>query len=129
MKAHVMVVDDDELVRSGLAGSLEELGWRVSTAATGEEAMALMASDPADIVLTDLVLGPEDGIALLRRLREAYPSTPVLVITGHGTAANAITTSGAVIVQPGASLNLQAPVIRLTPGFHAQAGSIVTIGQ
>ncbi len=105
MKAHVMVVDDDELVRSGMAGSLEELGWRVSTAATGEEAMALMASDPADIVLTDLVLGPEDGIALLRRLREAYPSTPVLVITGHGTAANAIES-----LRQGAADYLQKPV-------------------
>jgi len=52
------------------------------------------------------------------------PGTPVAYV-----ATSTITTSGSVIVQSGASLTLQAPVVRLTAGFHAMAGSTVTVGQ
>ncbi len=90
MKAHVLIVDDDELVRTGLMSSLEELGWRVSAAGDVAGALAQMAQDPADIVLVDLVLGNEDGMVLLRRLRETHPDTPVMMFTGHGTAVSAV---------------------------------------
>lgn len=90
MKSHILIVDDDEIVLTGLAGNLEELGYRITTAGSARDALARMADDPADLVLTDLVMEEMDGLGLLRRMRETHNAVPVIVITGHGTAASAL---------------------------------------
>ncbi len=90
MKSHILIVDDDEIVLTGLAGNLEELGYRITTAGSARDALARMANQPADLVLTDLVMEEMDGLGLLRRLREAHSTVPVIVITGHGTATSAL---------------------------------------
>lgn len=90
MKTHVLLVDDDELVLSGLADGLSDAGFHVSTASSAEAALDLMAADPADVVVTDLVLGGMDGIELMRRLRHTYRNVPVLLITGQGSTSHAI---------------------------------------
>lgn len=90
MRSHILIVDDDEIVLTGLAGNLEELGYRISTAGSARDALAQMADDPADLVLTDLVMEEIDGLGLLRRLRETHSAVPVIVITGHGTASSAL---------------------------------------
>lgn len=90
MKSSLLIVDDDEIVLSGLAANLEEMGYRIRTALSGVDAMEAMASAPADLVLTDLVMEGMDGLDLLRRLRETHPAVPVIIITGHGTASSAL---------------------------------------
>lgn len=90
MSHHVLVVEDDELVRSGLAVNLERDGYRVSTAANGDEALAVLARENVDLVLTDMVMDGVDGLELIRRLSARMPDLPVIVLTGHGTAANAV---------------------------------------
>lgn len=90
MKPHVLIVDDDELVLSGLAVSLENEGYEVSTAPNGTEALVLVGRTSVHLVLTDLVMEGMDGLELLRRIKQASPDLPVVVITGHGTARSAL---------------------------------------
>ncbi len=90
MSDHILVVDDDELVLSGLATNLAEHGFRVSTATNGAEAMGLVESAKPDLVLCDLVLGDINGIELMKRIRQSRPDTAVILITGHGSIRNAL---------------------------------------
>ncbi|NTU78675.1 MAG: response regulator transcription factor [Chloroflexales bacterium] len=67
---HILVVDDDRLMRRSVSLLLEQEGYRVSVAASGEEALALIATDPPDLVLLDIGLPGIDGLEALRRLRQ-----------------------------------------------------------
>ena len=90
MSEHILVVDDDELVRTGLATNLERSGFKVTTAASGEEGIALALRHRVQLVLCDLVLGDIDGIEVLRRIKAQAPQTCVVMITGHGSIKNAL---------------------------------------
>ncbi len=90
MSEHILVIDDDELVRTGLAANLEREGFQVSTAATGEEGVALALQRHVDLVLSDLVLADTDGIDVIRRIRAHCPETSLVMITGHGSIRNAL---------------------------------------
>ena len=90
MKYHILIVDDDEVVRSGLSLNLEKEGYRVSTASHGEEALKKISEERVDLVLTDLLMEPIDGYELMRRLREHQHELPVVVLTGHGSTDSAI---------------------------------------
>jgi two-component system cell cycle sensor histidine kinase/response regulator CckA len=90
MSEHILVVDDDELVRTGMATNLERSGFRVTMAASGEEGIRLALQQHMDLVLCDLVLGDVDGIDVLRRIKAQSPATSVVMITGHGSIKNAL---------------------------------------
>lgn len=90
MSERILVVDDDELVRTGLAANLERAGFQVSMAASGEEGIRLAIQQHMDLVLCDLVLGDVDGIDVLRRIKAQSPNTSVVMITGHGSIKNAL---------------------------------------
>lgn len=90
MKQSILVVDDDELVRETLAHDLMREGFAVSTAPSGESALAFLQRNPADLVLCDLVLGDIDGIEVLRRIKANWPETAVVMITGHASIRNAL---------------------------------------
>jgi DNA-binding NtrC family response regulator len=90
MNHHVLIVDDDELVLTGLASGLEREGYRTSTALSGQEALALLPDGDIDAVLADMVMDEMDGLELLDLVVQRHPQTPVLILTGHGTAENAL---------------------------------------
>jgi DNA-binding response OmpR family regulator len=90
MKHRILVVDDDELVRTGLASDLAREGFLVETAAGGEAALAALQKQPVDLVICDLVLGDLDGIDVLRRIKAKWPDTAVVMITGHASIRNAL---------------------------------------
>ena len=79
---HVMVVDDDPALREVVRDYLGENEFRVSEAATGGELNAALSSEVVDLVLLDLRLGAEDGMRLLRQLRD-QSQVPVIVLTGR----------------------------------------------
>jgi CheY-like chemotaxis protein len=81
----ILVVEDDDVVRSVLAESLEMLNYRVLEAADGVEALALLEQrgDEIEMVLSDVVMPEMGGIALLRILRERGLTVPVVMLTGH----------------------------------------------
>jgi two-component system, NtrC family, response regulator HydG len=80
-KGRVLVVDDEDTARSGLATLLRSDGYTVETAEDGVVAMELAAELPPDVVVTDLRMPRMDGMTLLTKLREAFPMLPVIVAT------------------------------------------------
>jgi putative two-component system response regulator len=82
---HVLVVDDDPLLRRFLACFLESLGYQVTTAANGSTALARVAARPPDLILLDLDLPDLSGMEVCQRVK-ADPATrliPVLILTGR----------------------------------------------
>ena len=81
--AHVLIVDDD-LATLALAGRvLARAGYRVSTAASAEQAQEIAAAGPPDLIIIDYTLGPGDtGLDFFRKLRERGLSAPAILVTG-----------------------------------------------
>ncbi|MBL8346354.1 MAG: response regulator [Rubrivivax sp.] len=87
---HVVALDDDPAVRSLLADYLGDNDLRISTLASGAELLSLLARDTVDLVLLDVRLPGEDGLAIARRLREASPTMPILMLTGRAEEADRV---------------------------------------
>jgi DNA-binding response OmpR family regulator len=79
---HILLIDDDPLLRRSLAFNLEQAGYRVSTAATAEDALALAVRDRPDLVLLDIGLPGMDGLDALRHFR-ARMNVPVIFLTAR----------------------------------------------
>jgi len=88
--ARVLVADDNDAMREGMAVALSRLGHEVSAVRSGLEAVAAYRKRRADVVITDLRMVPLDGIEVVRRLRELDPEATVVVVTAHGTVASAV---------------------------------------
>jgi len=86
----VLVVDDEEAIREVCAALLDQLGYRTETAADALEAIGRLQQGGIDLVVTDLQMPGIDGVALLGRIRAAYPQLPVVISTGHATVETAI---------------------------------------
>jgi CheY-like chemotaxis protein len=78
----VLVVDDEAPIREALDRMLQEWGYRVKQAASATEALEVMLGQPASIILIDLIMPGQDGFWLIGRIREKWPATPIVVITG-----------------------------------------------
>jgi two-component system, NtrC family, response regulator AtoC len=91
MSAHVLVADDEALIRQSLRTTLARDGFDVTVAASGSEAWLRFQEDKPDVVLLDLVLGDADGIELLRRMRQEAPDAKVILISAHGSIESAVT--------------------------------------
>src|SRR5919109_5187410 len=87
--AKILIVDDEQSIRSTLAKILEDEGHRPSVAESGEEALALVARDEFDLIILDLWLPGVDGMTVLERLG-AVGAPPVIVISGHGNIDSAV---------------------------------------
>jgi DNA-binding NtrC family response regulator len=90
MPAHILVVEDDADQRSDLAEIVKSLGYHVTTAADGREALSRLENSPASAILTDLVMPRMDGAALLKELAARGDRTPTVVLTGFGSLDRAI---------------------------------------
>jgi DNA-binding NtrC family response regulator len=88
--AHVLLVDDEAVAREGLATALRRDGLDVTTADNGDAALALLRQNDYEVLLTDVKMPGMDGLELLRRAREAWPSMEVLVVTGFATTESAV---------------------------------------
>lgn len=80
----ILLVDDEEGIRKVLGISLSDMGYDVTTAENGEEALLLFNKISPPIVLTDIKMPGMDGVTLLRTIKEKNPDTEVIMITGHG---------------------------------------------
>jgi two-component system response regulator AtoC len=94
---HALVVDDEPGVRRFVAEVLRGDGWVVSDAETAERAFEKLHEQRWSLVFCDVLLGGEDGYAVLRRFTEEQPQARVILMTGKGSAAGALdaTASGA----------------------------------
>ncbi|MEG6507167.1 hybrid sensor histidine kinase/response regulator [Nitratidesulfovibrio sp. 1201_IL3209] len=80
----LLLVDDEEGIRTVLVLLLTDMGCAVRTAASGAEALSMVRADPPAVVLTDVRMPGMDGIDLLRAVKTEFPGVEVLVLTGHG---------------------------------------------
>jgi DNA-binding NtrC family response regulator len=90
--ARILVVDDEESQRTGLAMMLRGWGFATDTAADGTEALAKLAEQPADAIVTDLMMPGVDGAGLLKAIRERGLEIPVIVCTAFGNVEMAVNT-------------------------------------
>jgi two-component system response regulator PilR (NtrC family) len=88
--AAILVVDDEASMREFLEILLRKQGHRVEAAADVKGALARVAEGGVDLVITDLRLGGDSGIEVLRRVKEASPATEVVMVTAFATTENAI---------------------------------------
>ena len=88
--AHLLVVDDDPVTVNLLKEVLTKEGYEVITALSGQEAMARGMEDFFDIVITDMRLGDQDGMEVLRSFKKLAPETTVIMITAFGSIETAI---------------------------------------
>jgi len=87
-RATVLLVDDEELVRSGTADMLTDLGHEVVEAASGAQALtALRSGAEVDLVVTDYLMPGMTGAALIREVRASWPALPLLLVTGFANTA------------------------------------------
>lgn len=82
MTIRVLTVEDDERIRTSVKLALEDEGWHVSEAESGEDAIAAFQSDPADVVLIDIMLPGMDGMELCRRIRRTS-DVPIVMVTAR----------------------------------------------
>lgn len=89
-KATILVVDDEESILDTLSGILEDEGYEVITASSGEDAITRFKEFSPDVVLLDVWLPGIDGIEVLKRIKESNNSIPVIMISGHSNIATAM---------------------------------------
>jgi DNA-binding response OmpR family regulator len=82
MTVRVLTVEDDERIRQSVKLALEEEGWEVEEAASGEDAISAFHRKPADVVLIDIMLPGIDGFELCRALRKSS-DVPVVMVTAR----------------------------------------------
>ncbi|MDI6850733.1 MAG: sigma-54 dependent transcriptional regulator [bacterium] len=92
-KYNILIVDDEEHIRTLLKESLEDEGYEVSTANNAVIALDLVKDNNFDLILLDLRMPIIDGVEFLTKIREINSILPVIVITGHGTIKDAIATA------------------------------------
>ncbi|HEU5404221.1 MAG TPA: sigma-54 dependent transcriptional regulator [Terriglobales bacterium] len=88
--ASILLVDDDSAFRQVMANELNRLGYSVTTAASGEEAVERVAIEEPEVVLLDLHLPGMTGVEALSAIHTRAPGTEVIVLTGHGSIDTAI---------------------------------------
>jgi DNA-binding NtrC family response regulator len=84
-KSSVLIVDDEEIVRRAHLRSLESSGCNARVAGDGETAIREMESNPADVILLDLRMPGLDGMDVLKTIKQRWPDSEVVVITGYPT--------------------------------------------
>ena len=89
-QARILVVDDEQHVRTSLACWFREEGYEVDTAAGGREALAELARSGADILLVDIKMPGMDGLELQRRARELAPDATVIIMTAYAAVETAV---------------------------------------
>lgn len=85
MKAKILIIDDDTSLRRVLEYNLQEEGYEVQAASSGEEGLYLFGLSQPNLVITDMKMSGMDGLMVLRSIKERSPEALVIIITAFGT--------------------------------------------
>ena len=80
----ILIVDDEEALREGLGRVLEDEGYKVIAAGSGEQALAMLPNHHVDLILTDIRMPGMSGLELLKKVREINRTLGVIILTGYG---------------------------------------------
>jgi len=89
-KGKILVVDDEDIVRTSCSRALSPEGYEVRLARNGVEGLQMANEERSDLVLTDLKMPDMDGIEVLRIIKEKWPETVVMIVTGYQTVDTAV---------------------------------------
>ncbi len=81
----VLVIDDHELVRDTLVGTLESAGYEVDSAADGEAGLEVFSRFRPDVVITDILMPQQEGLQFIGELKKLSPEVRILAISGGGS--------------------------------------------
>ena len=82
--AHILIIDDDLLICQLLRRILEQLGHRVTDAQDGRKGLNAFQADPADLVITDLIMPGMEGIETIMEMKRRFPGTKIIAMSGGG---------------------------------------------
>ena len=85
----ILLIDDEKIIRETLSTFLVDQGHNVRTAPSGEDGLWALEEQPADLVLSDVKMPGISGVEVLRRVRESWPGTEVVLITGYASVEDA----------------------------------------
>lgn len=80
----ILIIDDEEDVRDALQMVLERAGHQVRVASNGNEGMQLQREEPADLVITDIIMPEKDGVRTIKEMRQEFPGSRIIAISGGG---------------------------------------------
>ena len=91
-QTRVLIADDEENQRAGLAKMIQSWGYAVETASDGQEALEKLSQTPVHVLVTDLMMPRVDGFELLKRLQAQGDPPPSIVLTAFGNIETAVQT-------------------------------------
>jgi len=80
----ILIVDDEQTLLDQLKSAFEDQRYMVETALDGEQALDKLFEIPVDLIILDIMLPKQDGLAVLREIRQAHIATPILMLTARG---------------------------------------------
>ncbi len=80
----ILIIDDDEQVRDLLSEILGRAGYQIVTAANGAEGLSLYRAQPAELVITDLIMPEKEGMETIIALRKDFPKVRIIAVSGGG---------------------------------------------
>jgi two-component system alkaline phosphatase synthesis response regulator PhoP len=114
--AHILVVDDEGAIRYSISKTLQRVGYQVSAAASGEEALDMLGNQLFDVVLTDIRMPGLTGVELLAKIKERAPDSIVILMTGYASLGTAVESLrlGAhdYLIKPSSSQDIRQSVLR-----------------
>ena len=83
--AHIIIIDDEELVRATFRDLLEDMGYAVTEAVDGVQGLKALEAHPAELVITDLLMPNKEGIETILELRKKNPNVKIIAVSGGGS--------------------------------------------
>jgi DNA-binding NtrC family response regulator len=83
--AHILLVDDESMLRRTLRAILERAGHTVYEAEDGDQALKMFAAEPPDLVVTDIIMPNREGVGTIDELRRRAPKMPIIAMSGGGS--------------------------------------------
>ncbi len=88
--AKILLVDDDDILRDSIKDILEDENHNITSINNPTNALQTLENESFDVILSDVKMPEIDGLAFLKTVKEKYPNTPIIMLTGHGSVDSAV---------------------------------------
>ena len=106
--AHILVVDDEPMLRRTLRAILEKAGHTVAEAGDGQQALKIFSANKPDLVLTDIIMPDREGVETIGELRQLDAQVPIIAMSGGGSTGGDLFLT--LAIQVGATRTLAKPI-------------------